>query len=71
MCYRICVRALTAIITYHNRYNIFNIQQQYQLPRRQFSLFNMWCIVVCLCLKFQREQTKEWRYLCGKSHDTD
>lgn len=84
MCYRICVRALTAIITYHNRYNIFNIQQKYQLPRRQFNLFNTWCIVasfgtgyllachqvVCLCLKFQREQTKEWRYLCGQSHDT-
>uniref|UniRef100_A0A8C3A1L1 Glycerol-3-phosphate acyltransferase 4 n=1 Tax=Cyclopterus lumpus TaxID=8103 RepID=A0A8C3A1L1_CYCLU len=24
MCYRICVRALTAIITYHNRYNMLN-----------------------------------------------
>lgn len=32
MCYRIFVRALTAIITYHNRYNMFNIQQHYQLP---------------------------------------
>lgn len=27
MCYRICVRSLTAMITYHNRYNIFNILQ--------------------------------------------
>ena len=38
MCYRICVRSISAIITYHNRYGIFNIEELYLAPKGQFNV---------------------------------